>query len=43
MPHSPLLLATAILTTFVTAPLLTLFVGKDGTQEAGSADTVARP
>jgi len=33
----------AILTTFMTGPLLTLFAGKDGAQGAGSADTVARP
>ena len=38
-----MLMVMAILTTFMTGPLLTLFAGKDGTQEAGSADTVARP
>jgi len=38
-----MLMVMAILTTFMTGPLLTLFVGKDGIQEAGSADTVARP
>jgi len=37
------LMVMAILTTFMTGPLLTLFVGKNGTQESGSADTVARP
>ena len=38
-----MLMVMAILTTFMTGPLLTLFVGKDGDQEAGSTDTVARP
>lgn len=38
-----MLMVMAILTTFMTGPLLTLFVGKNGTQGAGSADTVARP
>jgi len=38
-----MLMVMAILTTFMTGPLLTLFVGKNGTQESGSADTVARP
>ena len=38
-----MLMVMAILTTFMTGPLLTLFVGKDGIQEAESADTVARP
>lgn len=38
-----MLMVMAILTTFMTGPLLTLFAGKDGFQEAGSADTVARP
>jgi len=38
-----MLMVMAILTTFMTGPLLTLFVGKEGTQAAGSADTVARP
>lgn len=38
-----MLMVMAILTTFMTGPLLTLFVGKNGTQGAESADTVARP
>jgi Kef-type K+ transport system membrane component KefB len=38
-----MLMVMAILTTFMTGPLLTLFAGKDGSQVAGSADTVARP
>jgi Kef-type K+ transport system membrane component KefB len=38
-----MLMVMAILTTFMTGPLLTLFVGKGGGQEADSADTVARP
>jgi len=38
-----MLMVMAILTTFMTGPLLTLFAGKHGSQEAGSADTVARP
>jgi Kef-type K+ transport system membrane component KefB len=38
-----MLMVMAILTTFMTGPLLTLFVGKNWAQESGSADTVARP
>jgi len=38
-----MLMVMAILTTFMTGPLLTLFAGKTGGQEAGTVDTVARP
>jgi len=38
-----MLMVMAIVTTLMTGPLLTLFAGKEATQEAGSADTVARP
>jgi Kef-type K+ transport system membrane component KefB len=38
-----MLMVMAILTTFMTGPLLTLFAGKDGNQDADTVDTVARP
>jgi len=38
-----MLMVMAIVTTFMTGPLLTLFAGKEGNQDARSADTVARP
>jgi Kef-type K+ transport system membrane component KefB len=38
-----MLMIMAILTTFMTGPLLTLFAGRTGDQPAAAADTVARP
>lgn len=38
-----MLMIMAILTTFMTGPLLTLFAGRGGDQSATTADTVARP
>jgi len=38
-----MLMVMAILTTFMTGPLLTLFAGKTGAQVSGATDTTARP
>jgi Kef-type K+ transport system membrane component KefB len=38
-----MLMVMAILTTFMTGPLLTLFAGKDGAQAREATETVARP
>jgi Kef-type K+ transport system membrane component KefB len=38
-----MLMVMAILTTFMTGPLLTLFAGKGGGQEPDTAETIARP
>ncbi len=38
-----MLMVMAILTTFMTGPLLTLFAGRTGAQEPGKTDTIARP
>jgi hypothetical protein len=38
-----MLMVMAILTTFMTGPLLTLFAGSDGAQVTGATDTIARP
>jgi len=38
-----MLMVMAILTTFMTGPLLTLFAGRAGTQASGATDTIARP
>jgi Kef-type K+ transport system membrane component KefB len=38
-----MLMVMAILTTFMTGPLLTLFAGRGGGQEPDAAETVARP
>jgi len=38
-----MLMVMAILTTFMTGPLLTLFAGKDGAQVREATETVARP
>ena len=37
------LMVMAILTTFMTGPLLTLFAGRDGAQAREATETVARP
>jgi len=38
-----MLMVMAILTTFMTGPLLTLFAGRGGSQVSGATDTTARP
>jgi Kef-type K+ transport system membrane component KefB len=38
-----MLMVMAILTTFMTGPLLTLFAGKGGDQERAATETIARP
>jgi len=38
-----MLMVMAILTTFMTGPLLSLFAGKGGDQESTATDTIARP
>jgi hypothetical protein len=38
-----MLMVMAILTTFMTGPLLTLFAGQDGAQAREATETIARP